>query len=318
MNSVQKNPPAHVNEQKHAMVSDTAYLEIKMRAAADFVFDKYEFGESVQVTDTDGWSFTTPGHEWTRKVYVEIPREDDGPAPRWVLNFNVRFNAKDFTFEDAIALNSKGEEWGSLPTFTPEIEALGFSSWPDYANHHAILNVAKNFQKSPGTAQALAHQSSEMKVYETGDDSTAWNAKVIEIGAGFQVQVFDADGDQRSEHEKLLPEQSQAVAWACKVVKPFQGRTTDEIEADQRSATIAQAIRLYMSCEVVALRSHVISQIEGHMTSTERGKHFFEVRETLNKLIEEGAYVEITASLPDGQRRHLIAHKGVEFFNEKL
>lgn len=82
---------------------------------ADKAFADYEFGEGVMVTDTSGWEYTTPGHERTRKVYVETEREDDGPAPRWVLNFTVRFDADSGALAEAYALDDKGQKWGCSP-----------------------------------------------------------------------------------------------------------------------------------------------------------------------------------------------------------
>lgn len=80
---------------------------------ADQAFAKYYFGEGVEVKDMSGWEYTTPGNERTRKVYVETAREDDGPAPRWTLTFNVRFN-DDGSLAEAYAIDAKGAMWGTL------------------------------------------------------------------------------------------------------------------------------------------------------------------------------------------------------------
>ena len=83
-------------------------------ALADKAFEDYDFGEGVMVTDTSGWEYTSPGHERTRKVYVETRREDDGPAPRSTLNFTVRFDPATGTLEDACATDENGSKWGSM------------------------------------------------------------------------------------------------------------------------------------------------------------------------------------------------------------
>lgn len=88
---------------------------------ADKAFANYDFGEGVMVTDTSGWEYTTPGHERTRKVYVESAPEDDGPAPRWALNFTVRFDPSTGELADAFALDDKGQKWGSV---TAEVAVL--------------------------------------------------------------------------------------------------------------------------------------------------------------------------------------------------
>lgn len=85
-------------------------------ALADKAFAEYEFGEGVMVTDTSGWEYTTPGHERTRKVYVETEREDDGPAPRWTLNFTVRFDPTTGVLSEAFAMDEKGQVWGTMPS----------------------------------------------------------------------------------------------------------------------------------------------------------------------------------------------------------
>ncbi len=89
-------------------------LEDYQAAQADKAFADYAFGKGVMVTDTSGWEYTSPGHERTRKVYVETEREDDGPAPRCTLNFTVRFDPATGTLEDACATDENGSKWGSM------------------------------------------------------------------------------------------------------------------------------------------------------------------------------------------------------------
>lgn len=89
-------------------------LAKRIDAMADKAFEDYDFGEGVMVTDTSGWEYTSPGHERTRKVYVETEREDDGPAPRCTLNFTVRFDPATGTLEDACATDENGSKWGSM------------------------------------------------------------------------------------------------------------------------------------------------------------------------------------------------------------
>ena len=87
---------------------------IDQGALAEKAFAEYEFGDGVMVTDTSGWEYTTPGHERTRKVYVETAREHDGPAPRWVLNFTVRFDSASGALSEAYAMDEKGQIWGNM------------------------------------------------------------------------------------------------------------------------------------------------------------------------------------------------------------
>lgn len=90
------------------------------KALADAAFSGYDFGDGVTVTDTSGWEYTAPGHERSCKVYVETPGEDDGPAPRWILNFTVRFDPQTGLVADAYALDTKGEIWGCMPVDTSD------------------------------------------------------------------------------------------------------------------------------------------------------------------------------------------------------
>lgn len=88
--------------------------QLEQGALADKAFAEYEFGEGVMVTDASGWEYVTSGHERTRKVYVETEQEDDGPAPRWVLNFTVRFDPTTGALSEAYAMDRKGQIWGTM------------------------------------------------------------------------------------------------------------------------------------------------------------------------------------------------------------
>ncbi len=87
-------------------------LPIDQATLADKAFESYDFGKGVMVTDTSGWEYTTPGHERTRKVYVETEREDDGPAPRWALTFTACFDPATGALTRAYASDEKGNIWG--------------------------------------------------------------------------------------------------------------------------------------------------------------------------------------------------------------
>lgn len=101
---------------KYAASAATArkLLECYQAAQAEKAFADYAFGKDVMVTDTSGWEYTNPGHERTRKVYVETEREDDGPAPRYILNFTVRFDPTTGALEEACATDANGNQWGAM------------------------------------------------------------------------------------------------------------------------------------------------------------------------------------------------------------
>ena len=293
------------------------YQMLKKSAAAELAFSEYDFGIDTEVTDTGSWSYSTPGWEWSRKVYVETAREDDGPAPRHVLNFTVHFNKEDGSLVDAVALSEKGAEWGAMPSISEEITALGFSSLVEYYEHQATLAAAKELHTSQMQLQTfgskcLQQPNTGVHVYEAGDDGTQWFAKGIPTDGLFQVQVYDADGDRRSEHEKSLVSEKEACDWADVVVRPSHGKLPPQIPVDEKVCNIiAQAFQLFMGDRVIVPKSNLIISIEDHMSATEKGKHFFEVRQTLNNMVALGSFVEIVATLPDGQRTSLIARNGV-------
>ena len=85
--------------------------EEEIAKAANDAYESYDFGDGIEVTDAGTWEYTTPGLERSRRVYVESEREDDGPRPRWTLNFTVRFNEAG-NVEESYALDDKGQFWG--------------------------------------------------------------------------------------------------------------------------------------------------------------------------------------------------------------
>ncbi|KGG86194.1 hypothetical protein P245_20975 [Comamonas thiooxydans] len=111
-------------------------------ALADQAFADYDFGEGVTVTDTGNWEYLDPGHERSRKVYVETEREDDGPAPRWTLNFNVRFNEADGSLAEAYALDQAGQPWGRMPEQVPRGKV------PERAKEAAKRELQEALQKA--------------------------------------------------------------------------------------------------------------------------------------------------------------------------
>ena len=117
-------------------------------ALADKAFTEFNFGNGVEVTDTSGWEYITPGNERSRKVYVETLPEDDGPAPRWTLTFTVRFDPDTGTLIEAYAMDERGQKWGSMDaedvvcsnTTTPEV---------DDATHLVSLDGGKTYMPAP-------------------------------------------------------------------------------------------------------------------------------------------------------------------------
>lgn len=130
---------------------------IDQGSLADAAFQNYEFGDGVAVTDSSGWEYTTPGHERTRKVYVESYPEFGTPAERWALQFTVRFDPETGQVADAYALDEKGQRWNA-----PQ---------PPLIEPKALFNAA---------------QEVLLKSYSTGDfehilNFSSWNEVEVEL-----------------------------------------------------------------------------------------------------------------------------------------
>ncbi len=80
-------------------------------AAAEAYYQGHDFGDGVEVEDSDGWEHPTPGDEWSCNVYV-YPFGDDRDATK-KLGFTVRFEVGTAQVAEAYAIDSKGRIWGS-------------------------------------------------------------------------------------------------------------------------------------------------------------------------------------------------------------
>lgn len=69
--------------------------------------------------------------------------------------------------------------------------------------------------------------------------------------------------------------------------------------ARNEKQTIKEAALMLLSDLVVMRRGELVAALESHMTATERGKYFFDVREAINELVAEGLIKDqvITAGL---------------------
>ncbi len=101
---------------------------LDQEALAEQAFAGYQFGTGVMVTDSSGWSYTTPGNERTRKVYIESLALDDEHALTSVLSFTVRFDPITGELSEAYAIDEKGQVWGSLPK-TPLTAKFVVGEW---------------------------------------------------------------------------------------------------------------------------------------------------------------------------------------------
>lgn len=75
---------------------------------------------------------------------------------------------------------------------------------------------------------AFDRKVQEVKVYETGNDTTAWYAKVVEQGGLYNVIAYDADGDIRADQGKSTSDKAAAIAHADNAVLPVSERKLPE------------------------------------------------------------------------------------------
>ena len=127
---------------------------------ADKAFADFDFGEGVTVTDIGGWEYSHPGHERSRKVFVETEREYDGPAPRWTLNFNVRFNEVDGSLVEAYALDQKGQPWGRMHETEQKAEVQAYR-----VHLYAVVRVPVEICEASSQLEAIQKAESQTNLH---------------------------------------------------------------------------------------------------------------------------------------------------------
>lgn len=86
------------------------------------------------------------------------------------------------------------------------------------------------------------------------------------------------------------------------------------MNAEAQKAAIKDAALMLLGDVGVMRKGELISELEKHMTTTERGKHFFEVREAVAELVaeEKVKLLEYTMGI-GGAARKLVALPNVVF-----
>ena len=88
-------------------------LEEKRDLISQEMYEKYDFGSGVIVTDDDGWE-KDGSSDFTRIVYVEFNDEPSEESHR--VSFHVKFKDNSEEVEDVYGLlMSNGSEIGHLP-----------------------------------------------------------------------------------------------------------------------------------------------------------------------------------------------------------
>lgn len=79
--------------------AENPYLNAARANAAELSWTQYSF--PVEIEDADGWEFTTPGDEWTRKVYFESEGQGEPSLPG---SFTIRFKPGTDEIEEEVAM----------------------------------------------------------------------------------------------------------------------------------------------------------------------------------------------------------------------
>ena len=88
-------------------------LEQQRDLIAQEMYEKYDFGENVNVTDDEGWEKDRTS-DFTKIVYVEFDDEPSESSHR--VSFHVKFKDNSAEVEDVYGLlMSNGSEIGHLP-----------------------------------------------------------------------------------------------------------------------------------------------------------------------------------------------------------
>ena len=67
------------------------------------------------------------------------------------------------------------------------------------------------------------------QVYSIGSDDTGWNAQVHRLKQGFEVRVFDADGERRPDREHAFADKAVSIAFADRSVMSMAQRQERQI-----------------------------------------------------------------------------------------
>lgn len=84
-----------------------------------------------------------------------------------------------------------------------------------------------------------------------------------------------------------------------------------------RVKSVKDSIKLLMNELPVQRKHELIMSIERHMTATERGRHFFEVRKALEEMIQAGELITFLATGKNGWSATLVCAPGVSIELER-
>ena len=109
---------AHKEKAQVALTEPMNFQDIR-QARAEAAYQAYWFGPGASVESANGWEYTTPGKEMTRKVFFyfdDEAMEGDGDCTR-TANFTVVFESESspVVVEAYALMSDTGSELGSMP-----------------------------------------------------------------------------------------------------------------------------------------------------------------------------------------------------------
>lgn len=159
-------------------------LTEERQAAADDAFAAYQFGEGIQVVESDNWNRDDP-NDWTKVVYVQYA-DDPAVADSHKVSFHVRFVGKGSKIDEVYALEmEKGGDIGqpgteiSAPPSLPTSEAnltVSLDGGVSYQPARAGVRIAFHDLPIPGEDQNgemhlnVTHEGLIIDVWATRDE----------------------------------------------------------------------------------------------------------------------------------------------------
>lgn len=99
-----------------SLIESAVGVDEARQALADDAWLQYDFGTDA-VGDSEGWERTTPGDEWTRRVYLESDEADVDDATQ-AATLNIRFEPDTAFPAEIYAIDEDGNVFGSIDLAT--------------------------------------------------------------------------------------------------------------------------------------------------------------------------------------------------------
>lgn len=99
-----------------SLIESAVGVDEARQALADDAWLQYDFGTDA-VGDSEGWERTTPGDEWTRRVYLESDEADVDDATQ-SATLTIRFEPDTAFPAEIYAIDEGGNVFGSIDLAT--------------------------------------------------------------------------------------------------------------------------------------------------------------------------------------------------------